>query len=120
MVSTLNESDVRTVGETVIVPDSTVIYNGVLRRLIISEKIKSVIAIPRELVVFFDNLSREGRSLGVVALEELRLIRSLADKYGIKLRITTLGRRVDDIDLAIREYTYENDYVLVTSSRTQK
>lgn len=116
----LREDDVRTVGETVIVPDSTVIYNGVLRRLIVGEGIRSVIAIPKELVVFFDSLSREGRSLGVVALEELRLIRSLADKYGIKLRVTTLGKKVDDIDVAIREYAYENDYVLVTSSRTQK
>lgn len=121
MTSTSYESDdVRTVGEVVIVPDSTVVYNGVLRSLIVNEKIRGVIAIPKELVMFFDNLSREGRSLGIVALEELRLIRSFADRYGIKLRITALGKRVDDIDVAIREYAYENDYILATSSRTQK
>lgn len=113
-------SGVRTAGELVLVPDSTVIYNGVLRRLIVSEGVRGAIAIPKELVMFFDSLSREGRSLGVVALEELRLIRSLAERYGVELRITTLGRRADDIDVAIREYAYENGYVLVTSSRTQK
>ncbi|MEM4435059.1 MAG: hypothetical protein QXP10_03165, partial [Sulfolobales archaeon] len=55
MISTSNENDVRTVGEIVIVPDSTVIYNGVLRRLIVNERIKSVVAIPKELVMYFDN-----------------------------------------------------------------
>lgn len=120
MAGEFQEDGIRTVGEVVLVPDSTVIYNGVFRGLIVNEGVRSSIAIPKELVMFFDSLSKEGKSLGVVALEELRLIRSLADKHGIKLRITTLGRRVDDIDLAIREYAYENGYVLVTSSRTQK
>ncbi len=114
------EDEVRTVGEVVLVPDSTVIYNGVLRRLIVGEGLRGVIAIPKELVMFFDSLSREGKSLGVVALEELRLVRSLAERYGVKLRVTTLGRRVDDIDVAIREYAHENGFVLATSSRTQK
>ncbi|MCS7099211.1 MAG: ATPase, T2SS/T4P/T4SS family [Sulfolobales archaeon] len=116
----LREDYVRTAGEVVLVPDTTVIYNGVLRRLIVKEGIRGVVTIPKELVMFFDNLSKEGRSLGVVALEELRLIRSLSDRYGVKLRITSINRKIDDIDVAIREYAYENGFVLVTSSRTQK
>lgn len=114
------EDYVRTADEVVLVPDTTVVYNGVLRRLIVKEGVRSTIAIPKELVMFFDNLNKEGRSLGVVALEELRLIRSLSDKYNVKLRITSLGKKIEDIDVAIREYAYENGYVLVTSSRTQR
>lgn len=111
---------VRTVGEEVLVPDSTVIYNGVLRRLILDNNISGAIVIPRELVQHFDALSKEGKSLGMIALEELRLIRSLAEKRGIELRISTLGKRYDDIDVAIREYAHENGYTLITSSRIQK
>lgn len=111
---------VRTAGEEVLVPDSTVVYNGVLRRLVLDGGISGVVVIPRELILHFDSLSKEGKSLGVVALEELRLIRSLAEKRGIELRITALGRRYDDIDMAIREYAHENGCTLVTSSRTQK
>lgn len=111
---------VRTVGEEVLVPDSTVVYNGVLRRLILDNSISGTIVIPRELVQYFDALSKEGKSLGIVAIEELRLIRSLAEKRGIEIRISTLGRRYDDIDVAIREYAHENGYTLITSSRTQK
>ena len=117
----LSESDVRTAGEIVVIPDSTVVYNGVLRRLIADEGLRYSIAIPKELVMYFDELSRRGRALGVVALEELRLVRGLAERYGIKLRVVSLGRRAeDDVDVAIREYAHENGYILLTSSRTQR
>jgi ATPase len=112
---------VRTAGEEVVVPDTTVIYNGVLRRLIMEGVVRSVIAIPKELVQYFDRMVREGKALGMVALEELRLIRSLAERYGVEVRTVTIGRRVEeDIDTLIREFAYENGYTLVTSSRPQR
>ena len=112
---------VRTAGEEVVVPDTTVIYNGVLRRLVMDGLVRSVLAIPKELVQFFDEMNREGKALGMVALEELRLIRSLAERCGVEVRIITMGKRVgEDIDTLVREFAYENGYTLVTSSRQQK
>ncbi len=112
---------IRTAGEEVVVPDTTVIYNGVLRRLIMDGSIRSVLAIPKEMVQLFDEMSREGKALGMVALEELRLIRGLAERYGVEVRTVTIGKRVEgDIDTLVREFAYENGYTLVTSSRPQK
>jgi ATPase len=112
-------STVRTVGEEVFIPDSTVVANGVLRRLLMDGAIKGRILIPRELIKYFEELAREGRTLGYVGLEELRLIRTLCITKEVNSDIISLGRRIDNVDSAVRDYALETGATLITSSKIQ-
>ncbi len=112
-------SGIKVVGEEVYVPDSTVVTNGVLRRLIADAKIGGRIVICRELIQYFENLANEGRALGFIGLEELRMIRTLCTKHGISIDTLPINRKFDNIDAAIRELASELGSTLITSSRVQ-
>ncbi len=111
---------VREFGEEVYIPDTSVIVNGMLRRLIVDGRIKGRLVIPKELITHYESMAKSGRSVGIVGLEELRLVRALAESKGIRIELTSLGRRVDDVDVGIRELALELGATLITSSRIQQ
>jgi len=110
---------VRTAGEEIYVPDSTVVTSGILRRLVDEGRISGRIIICRELIQYFESLANEGKALGVVGLEELRMVRALCEKRGVVVDNLASGKRLDSIDAIIREFAYEVGGTLVTASRVQ-
>ncbi|MEM0361914.1 MAG: PINc/VapC family ATPase [Sulfolobales archaeon] len=112
-------SNVKVVGEDVYVPDSTVIINGVLRRLVSDGKLSGRLVICRELIEYFESLANEGRSLGFIGLEELRMIRALSSKREINIDYLAINKKFDNVDTAILEFTYDLGGTLITSSKVQ-
>ncbi len=112
-------SDVKVFGEEVYVPDSTVIINGTLRRLLDGRKLLGRLVICRELIEYFEVLANEGRSLGFIGLEELRMIRALSSKYGVNIDYLAINKKFDNIDAAILGFTYDLGGTLITSDRVQ-
>jgi ATPase len=112
-------SSVKIAGEDVYVPDSTVVVNGVLRRLVSEGRLSGRLVICRELVEYFEKLASEGNILGFIGLEELRIVRGLCSKYGVEVDNISMNKKFDNIDLAIMEFTHELGGILITSSKAQ-
>ena len=112
--------NLREFGEEVYIPDTSVIVSGVLRRLIVDGKIKGRLIIPKELISYYESIAKQGRSLGIVGLEELRMIKALAESKGVKVGFVNFGKRYDDVDAGIRELAQELGATLITSSRIRQ
>ncbi|MEM0453487.1 MAG: PINc/VapC family ATPase [Sulfolobales archaeon] len=112
-------SNVKVVGEEVYVPDSTVVINGVLRRLLSEGKLLGRLVICRELIEYFEGLANDGRSLGFIGLEELRMIRALSSKHEVMIDYLAINKKFENVDTAILEFTYDLGGTLITSSRVQ-
>jgi len=112
---------VKEIGEEVYVPDTSVIINGVLRRLIVDGKIKGRLVIPKEFIQYYENIVKSGRSIGYIGLEEIRLVKAIAQSKGIRIDIISSGRRFQDsIDSLIRDLALELGATLITSSKVQQ
>jgi len=110
---------VKEFGVEVYVPDSSVVIDGTLRRLIIDGKIEGKLIILREMIDQFEGMARSGKTLGVLGLEELRLIKTACKTRGVGLEIASVGRRFDSVDALVRWYALDVGGTLITSSRTQ-
>ena len=113
---------VREVGEILYIPDSSVVCSGVLRRLVVDGVVQGRLLIIRELITYFENLARSGRAIGNVGLEELRIVKGLCESKGVKVELVNIGKRLinlEFLDAAIRDYAFEVDGTLITSSRSQ-
>ena len=112
---------VKEIGEEVYVPDTSVIINGVLRRLIVDGKIKGRLVIPKEFIQYYENIVKSGRSIGYIGLEEIRLVKAIAESKGLRMDIISSGRRFQDsIDSLIRDLALELGAILITSSKVQQ
>lgn len=107
------------IGEETYVPDSTVVINGALRKLLSNGKIRGRLVVCKELIQFFENLANDGRALGFIGLEELRMIRALCNRYGVVIDTLPISRKYENVDMAIIEFTSELGGTLITSSRVQ-
>jgi len=107
----------REVGSEVYIPDTSVIASGVLRRLVVDGRISGKLLLPRELISHYEALAKSGRSVGIVGLDELKIVKAIASSKGVEIVLTSLGRRVDDVDTAIREYALEAGATLITASK---
>ena len=107
----------REVGSEVYIPDTSVIASGVLRRLVVDGRISGKLLLPRELISHYEALAKSGRSVGIVGLDELKIVKATAPSKGVEIVLTSLGRRVDDVDTAIREYALEAGATLITASK---
>ncbi len=110
----------REVGVEVYVPDTSVITNGMLRKLIINGNVKGKLVILKELVDYFEALAKEGRSLGLLGLEELRMIKVACKSRGVELGIAFTNKKVEDIDALVRWYASDVGAILITSSKIQQ
>ncbi|EDY36115.1 PIN domain protein [Aciduliprofundum boonei T469] len=109
------------------VPDTSVIVDGRFVDFLNSEEVEEVI-IPEAIVAEVEHQANSGLSVGFSGLSELRRIREICEKRGIKL--TFCGSRPEEwqirrakageIDNMIRECSAQNGAILVTGDYVQK
>ncbi|MFQ5800853.1 MAG: PINc/VapC family ATPase [Candidatus Hydrothermarchaeales archaeon] len=108
--------------EQVIVPDTSVIVDGRITKLVAKSKDRFKVVIPEAVVAELENQANKGKESGFSGLEELALLRSYLEKGRIELEF--VGKRPDqsrlrDIDDIIRNTAKEVEGTLVTSDRVQ-
>ncbi len=109
------------------VPDTSVIVEGQLTKLVLEGKIRGQIVIHRAVLAELEHQANDGRATGFAGLEELRKLRRLAEQGLIDITIAGELPRYTDIaaakegaiDAIIREYAYENGATLITADRVQ-
>lgn len=114
-----------------IVPDTSVIIDGKITKIIKEEGIKGAEIIIHEAVLFeLENQANNGFKTGFNGLNELKSLQSLSGKDGINITIKFAGRKPTrqeifhaksgDIDSLIRDLAYDEDARLITSDIVQK
>ncbi|BEP17560.1 PINc/VapC family ATPase [Pyrofollis japonicus] len=111
----------------VYVPDTSVIIEGMISRLISEGKIRGKVIIHRAVLAELENQANQGRATGYAGLEEIKKIRMLAEQGLIELEIAGQRPSFSDIkyarsgsiDALIRDYAYEAGATLITSDRVQ-
>ncbi len=108
--------------KNIIVPDTSVIVDGRITRLVKKSKIKYKVVVPEAVVAELENQANRGKESGFSGLEELSRLRSFLKKGKIDLEI--VGKRPDpskfkDIDDVIRNTTRDVAGTLLTSDRVQ-
>jgi ATPase len=106
----------------IFVPDTSVIVDGRITRLIKNSRDRFKIIIPEAVVAELEFQANKGRESGNSGLEELALLRSFLKEGQIELEF--IGRRPDpsrlkDMDDIIRNTAMEVNGTLVTSDRVQ-
>jgi len=111
-----------------IVPDTSVIIEGMLRAQIEKGELKTKEIILHEAVFAeLEYQANQGRSTGFIGLDELKKIQELAEKSKITIKIT--GKRptggeikyagTGEIDAIIRQLAWDEDATLLTSDKVQ-
>lgn len=106
-------------GVEVFVPDMSVVIDGTLRRLVVDGKLRGRVILLKDMIDKFEAMVKEGKTLGIVGLEELRLVRAACQSKGIEIEIVVSGKRWEDIDATVRWYALDIGATLITTSRTQ-
>jgi ATPase len=107
----------------IIVPDTSVIIDGRITRLVRKKDYrKSRVLVPEAVVAELEHQANKGKESGYKGLEELNLLRKLSDAKQITLEF--VGKRpraaeYKDIDEIIRNTALEAKALLVTSDRVQ-
>ncbi|HLC39387.1 MAG TPA: PINc/VapC family ATPase [archaeon] len=111
-----------------IIPDTSVIIDGILSRMMEKNQLKDAeIVIPLAVVDELQAQASKGREHGFVGLEELKKLRKMSEEKGVKLRFTGDRPSFDDIRLAksgrmdalIRDVAKNENGVLMTSDYVQ-
>jgi len=113
---------IREVGVDVFVPDVSVVTDGTLRRLVIDGNLRGRLVILKEVVDSFEEQAKEGRAVGLIGLEELRLVRAACESKGIELDVVEVSgrKRYSTLDSLIRSYCLDSGATLITSSKVQQ
>ncbi|ABM81108.1 PINc/VapC family ATPase [Hyperthermus butylicus] len=109
------------------VPDTSVVIEGLVSRLVKEGRIRGKILIHRAVISELENQANQGKATGFSGLEELKRLRELAEEGLIDIEI--VGQRpspsdiryahLGAIDALIRDYAYENGATLITADRVQ-
>ena len=110
-----------------IIPDTSIIIDGKLSYLIEKGDIEEDIVIPEFVVDELENQANEGKETGYKGIEEIKKIRMLADREGLKLEFKGRKPTTEEIDMAhagridalIRDMAEEMDATLYTADRVQ-
>ncbi|MBW2981005.1 PINc/VapC family ATPase [Candidatus Woesearchaeota archaeon] len=111
-----------------IVPDTSIIIEGLLSSRISKKEFKVAKVIVHEAVFAeLEHQANEGKAIGFLGLEELKKLRELADK--LKFEIVYAGKRpsghdikyasLGEIDASIRQLAWEEDATLLTGDTIQ-
>ena len=111
-----------------IVPDTSIIIEGLLSQKIIKKEIKvNKVIIHEAVFAELEHQANEGKAIGFLGLDELKGIRELADKNQIEL--VYAGKRpsaheikyasLGEIDASIRQLAWEEDATLLTGDKIQ-
>ncbi|MBI3051674.1 Flp pilus assembly complex ATPase component TadA [Candidatus Woesearchaeota archaeon] len=111
-----------------IVPDTSVIIEGLLsRRISAGSIVPEVVIIHDAVVAELEHQANQNKSIGFLGLDELLRIRELSAKRDFKLEFAGLRPRpaeirmasLGEIDSLIRDLAYEKDAVLFTADKVQ-
>jgi len=111
-----------------IIPDTSIIIDGTLSKMIEKDKLKDVeIVIPRAVLDELQAQASKGKEPGFVGLEELKNLRKISEAKGVKLRFTGERPGIDDIKLAksgrldalIRDVAKNENGTLMTADYVQ-
>jgi len=111
-----------------IIPDTSIIIDGTLSRMIEKDKLKDVeIVIPRAVLDELQAQASKGKEPGFVGLEELKNLRKISETKNIKVRFTGERPGIDDIKLAksgrldaiIRDVAKNENGTLMTADYVQ-
>jgi len=111
----------------VYVPDTSVIVEGIVSRLVRSGKLRGRIVIHRAVIAELEAQANQGRATGFAGLEELRELNRLAREGIVDIEVVgerpgpreISGARLGSIDALIRDYAYEAGATLITADRVQ-
>ncbi|WFO76346.1 Flp pilus assembly complex ATPase component TadA [Desulfurococcaceae archaeon MEX13E-LK6-19] len=114
-------------GEEIYVPDTSALIEGAVSRLIEEGKIRGRIIIHKAVLAELEHQANQGRATGYAGLNEIKRIRSYAEKGLISVEIAGEKPRPYDIRMAglgaidalIRDYAYEVGGTLITGDRVQ-
>ena len=109
------------------VPDTSVLIEGAVSRLVRQGKIRGKILIHRAVLAELEHQANQGKTIGFAGLEEVRLLRKLAEQGLIEVEVVGDRPRYADIraaglgaiDALIRDYAYEVGATLITADRVQ-
>ncbi|MEM7821348.1 MAG: PINc/VapC family ATPase [Candidatus Aenigmatarchaeota archaeon] len=111
-----------------IVPDTSIIIDGKISELLESERLKEVeIVIPIAVLDELQAQASKGREPGFIGLDELKKIRKICEKKGIKIRFSGERPGIDEIKLAhagrldalIRDVAKNENGILYTADYVQ-
>jgi ATPase len=113
--------------EEVYVPDTSVIIEGVVSRMIENGEIKNKVVILMAVVAELEHQANYGKETGFIGLEEIKSIRKLCKKNGIELQFSgdrpntrqTKNARSGEIDAMIRDFAWQQDAILITGDKVQ-
>jgi len=111
----------------VYVPDTSVLIEGVVSKLVREGKIRGKIVIHRAVIAELEHQANQGRTTGFAGLDELKRLNELAREGLIEVEIggeypspADIRRaRSGAIDALIRDYAYEVGATLITADRVQ-
>jgi len=111
----------------VYVPDTSVVIEGIVSRLVQQGKIRGKIVIHRAVIAELEHQANKGKTTGYAGLDELKRLHELARQGDIELeiggeyptRIEIKHAHAGSIDALIRDYAYEIGATLITSDRVQ-
>lgn len=115
------------ISEEVYVPDTSVLIEGVVSKLVKQGRIRGRIIIHRAVLAELEHQANEGRMTGFAGLEEIIRLRELASEGLVSLDIGGEKPKPSDIRMAhagaidalIRDYAYERGAILVTGDKVQ-
>ncbi|MET1101130.1 MAG: PINc/VapC family ATPase [Pyrodictiaceae archaeon] len=116
-------------GETipVYIPDTSVLVEGIVSKLIKEGRLKGRILIHRAVIAELEHQANQGRTTGYAGLQEISQLRELAREGLIDVEVVGERPKASDIrilgsesiDAIIREYAYEVGAILITADKVQ-
>jgi len=109
------------------VPDTSVIIEGVVSKLIEKHELKGTVVIPNAVVAEIESQANKKREVGYLGLEELKRLQELKKENKVDLRFVGDRPTVDqikyaksgEIDALIRKIAYEESAILITADFVQ-
>lgn len=113
--------------QPVYVPDTSIVIEGAVSRLVEEGRIRGRIVIHRAVLMELEHQANMGKAVGFAGLAEIKRLRELAMKGLIEVEVAGEPPRWSDvryaasgsIDALIREYAYEIGATLITADRVQ-
>ncbi|MFB6193215.1 MAG: PINc/VapC family ATPase [Candidatus Nanohaloarchaea archaeon] len=110
-----------------IVPDTSIIIDGILSDRIENGEIEGEIIIPEFVTDELENQANQGRETGYKGIEEIKKIRELSEEKGLDFKFTGRRPTVEEIEIAhhgridalIRDVAEELDATLFTADNVQ-
>lgn len=111
-----------------LVPDTSVIIEGIVSKKIASGELKPTTLLIHEAVVSeLEHQANTNRTIGFLGLDEIERIKKLSEEKGFSIEFAGIRPRAEEIrhakigeiDAIIRQLAYEQDATLITADKVQ-